>query len=332
MVDLSLPEWNGFLTAYPDAHLLQCGAWGELKRGFGWRVRRIVCGNTGAQILFRPLYLGFTLAYLPKGPLGPDWEGLWPEVDRVCRQERAVLLKAEPDVWEAPEHSSLVDRMTGFIASARPIQPRRTVMVDLGGDEADVLGRMKQKTRYNIHLAEKKGVVVQPSTDIQLFHALMVETGQRDGFGVHSQAYYRKAYELFGRNGDCALLLATYENRPLGGLMVFSHGGRAYYLYGASSDAERNRMPAYLLQWEAMRWARSKGCREYDLWGVPDCNADELEAQFANRADGLWGVYRFKRGFGGEVRRSVGAWDRFYHPLARPFYRWLKGWRGAAPG
>ncbi len=143
---------------------------------------------------------------------------------------------------------------------------------------------------------------------------------------------YRKVNELFARNGNCALLLASYENRPLGGLMVFSHGSRAYYLYGASSDVERNRMPAYLLQWEAMRWARSKGCRDYDLWGIPDCNAEELEAQFANRADGLWGVYRFKRGFGGEVCRSVGAWDRFYYPLVRTLYRWLGGWRGATPG
>jgi peptidoglycan pentaglycine glycine transferase (the first glycine) len=98
-------------------------------------------------------------------------------------------------------------------------------------------------------------------------------------------------------------------------LMAFARGDRAWYFYGASTEEERNRMPAYLLQWEAMRWAGSRGCRWYDLWGVPDAEEEELEANFTQRADGLWGVYRFKRGFGGELKRSAGAWDRVYQPL-----------------
>jgi lipid II:glycine glycyltransferase (peptidoglycan interpeptide bridge formation enzyme) len=104
--------------------------------------------------------------------------------------------------------------------------------------------------------------------------------------------------------------------------MVFARGPRAWYFYGASNDEERNRMPTYLLQWEAMRWAKARGCEEYDLWGVPDVDEATLEADFANRSDGLWGVYRFKRGFGGTLSRSVGAWDRSYLPLAYPLYRW----------
>jgi lipid II:glycine glycyltransferase (peptidoglycan interpeptide bridge formation enzyme) len=107
--------------------------------------------------------------------------------------------------------------------------------------------------------------------------------------------------------------------------MVFKFGNRAWYFYGASSNMHRDRMPNHLLQWEAIRWARSKGCKEYDLWGVPDANLSTLEANFAKESNGLWGVYRFKRGFGGELKRSVGPWDRIYKPyLYRIYSIWLK--------
>jgi lipid II:glycine glycyltransferase (peptidoglycan interpeptide bridge formation enzyme) len=104
--------------------------------------------------------------------------------------------------------------------------------------------------------------------------------------------------------------------------MVFAHGKRAYYLYGASTDEERNRMPTYLLQWEAIKWARSKGAEEYDLWGVPDEDEEILEENFEKRSDGLWGVYRFKRGFGGDVKRAAQALDRVYMPLLYKLYLW----------
>jgi lipid II:glycine glycyltransferase (peptidoglycan interpeptide bridge formation enzyme) len=194
-------------------------------------------------------------------------------------------------------------------------------MVNLSGDEEAVLGRMKQKTRYNIRLAQKKGVAVYPSNDLDTFYQLIQSTGQRDGFGVHSLDYYRRAYELFHAQGECELLIAELEGEPLGGLMVFAHGVRAWYFYGASADQHRDVMPTYLLQWEAMRWARGRGCASYDLWGVPDADEQDLEAQFTTRSDGLWGVYRFKRGFGGQLRRALGPWDRVYHPLGYGIYR-----------
>ncbi|MBN2146769.1 MAG: peptidoglycan bridge formation glycyltransferase FemA/FemB family protein, partial [Anaerolineales bacterium] len=122
--------------------------------------------------------------------------------------------------------------------------------------------------------------------------------------------------------GNCELLIAEFDHEPLGALMVFTRGKRAWYFYGASSDLHRDRMPNYLLQWEAMRWARSQGCTEYDLWGVPDANLTTLEKQFTERSDGLWGVYRFKRGFGGELRRAASAWDRVYNSLLYRFYCW----------
>jgi len=315
---LTESQWDDFVCSRPEAHLLQSAAWGETKAAFGWQPARVCAGSTGAQILFRRLPLGFTIAYLPRGPIGLDWAGLWPEVHALCRRMRAIFLKVEPDLWE-PDAPAM-DRMPGFIP-ADPIQPRSTVLISLDGGEEYWLARMKQKTRYNIRLAERKGVQVRESTDTAAFYRLMQLTGERDGFGIHSQAYYQKALDTFRPRGQAALMMAYYEDQPLAGLMVFAHGERAYYLYGASSDAERNRMPTYLLQFEAMRWAAAKGCRSYDLYGIPDGDEEELERSFTERNDGLWGVYRFKRGFGGQVARSVGAWDYVYQPLLYRLYR-----------
>jgi lipid II:glycine glycyltransferase (peptidoglycan interpeptide bridge formation enzyme) len=105
--------------------------------------------------------------------------------------------------------------------------------------------------------------------------------------------------------------------------MVFARGNRSWYFYGASTEQERARMPTYLLQWQAIRWARGRGCREYDLWGVPDADLPQLEAQFSSRSDGLWGVYRFKRGFGGRLMRTPGGWDRPYSRLLYSLYRFV---------
>jgi len=142
--------------------------------------------------------------------------------------------------------------------------------------------------------------------------------------------YYQTFHDLFHKTGECELLTAYFGTQPLASLFVLAKGDRAYYLYGASSDLERNRMPAYLIQWEAMKWARNKGCRTYDLWGIPDMDEDALEGAFQEKHshDGLWGVYRFKRGFGGNVLRSVGAWDVVFHPGLYKLYSSYMNRRG----
>jgi lipid II:glycine glycyltransferase (peptidoglycan interpeptide bridge formation enzyme) len=233
---------------------------------------------------------------------------------------RAIFLKVEPDQFEIPGEEA--ELPPGFRGSEHAIQPRRTLLVDLNGNEEQILARMKQKTRYNIRLALKKGVIVRSSGDLDLFYRLIQQTGQRDRFGVHTLEYYRQAYEIFHPRGECELLVAEFEGEPLGGILVFTRGSRAWYFYGASTNVHRDRMPAYLLQWEAMRWARLQGCDTFDLWGVPDYPEELLEAEFTNRSDGLWGVYRFKRGFNGQLLRSAGPWDRVYQPLLYRFYLW----------
>ena len=190
---------------------------------------------------------------------------------------------------------------------------------------------MKQKTRYNIRLAQRKGVTIREGgiDDLAIFYELSQITAARDGFGIHTLAYYEAAYRFFAPDG-CALLIAEIQAEskgqpePLAALMVFRQGETAYYLYGASSNRHRNLMPAYLLQWAAIEWAKRQGCGRYDLWGIPDAEPAVLEAEFTNRHDGLWGVYRFKRGFGGQVVRSLGAFDYVYRPALYRAYRW---WR-----
>jgi peptidoglycan pentaglycine glycine transferase (the first glycine) len=336
---LSSPEWDQWLRASSDVHILQTRAWGELKSAFGWEQNFVISEKAGAQILFRKLPGGFRIAYIPKGPIGlqkpggpqsqatpDDWQSLWKEVDALCRRKHAIFLKVEPDLWQnedaKPDGFDLDRAMQGFIQGTPTIQPPRTVLIDISGNEESWLERMHQKTRYNIRLSQRKDIIVRPTSDLEAYHRLAVDTSSRDGFFVHELKYYQKAYELFHPTGECELFMAYYQEQPLAGIMVFSHGNRAWYFYGASSNLERNRMPAYLVQWEAMRWAAQQGCTKYDMWGIPDVDEKQLEEQFANRSDGLWGVYRFKRGFGGCVVRSAGAWDRVYMPGLYRLYQW----------
>jgi lipid II:glycine glycyltransferase (peptidoglycan interpeptide bridge formation enzyme) len=333
---LSLAEWNDYLSKCPEAHLLQTAAWGELKSDFGWEPIRMAFvsegRNWGAQILFRNLPLGFTLAYLPKGPVLQDddrsitaqfpGQTFWTAVDQLCRNKRAVFLKVEPDL---KNNNGGRELPIGFRTSPHAIQPQRTIIVDLQGNEEEILASMKQKTRYNIRLASKKGVAVRSSSDIEFFFDLMQATGERDQFGIHNLEYYSRAFNLFKRDNACELLLAEFEGQPIAALMVFAAGKRSWYLYGASASLHRDRMPTYLLQWEAMKWARAAGCTQYDLWGIPDYDQEKLEAEFADRSDGLWGIYRFKRGFGGEINRSAGPWDRVYQSILYKLYlRWTE--------
>ncbi|MCX7855077.1 MAG: peptidoglycan bridge formation glycyltransferase FemA/FemB family protein [Anaerolineae bacterium] len=329
--DLPAQEWDHFVAAHPRAHILQTAEWGELKAAFGWAPQRIAlledgAPRAGALVLYRslPLRLG-ALAYVPRGPL-VDWEQpeevaeLLDALAESARARRAIALIVEPDLPDEPRWRELLTALGLRPSPLGSIQPRRTLVVDISRNEADILAAMKPKTRYNIRLAERKGVTVWEGkeSDLPAFHHLMAETAARDHFGVHAPAYYERAYHLFGPRNQARLLMAGVEGEPVAALMVFALGRRAWYFYGASSDVHREKMPTYRLQWEAMRWARSRGCTEYDLWGVPDEDEERLEAEFTHRQDGLWGVYRFKRGFGGRLVRMVGAWER---PLRPPLYR-----------
>ncbi len=335
--DHTLPDaaWDAFIASRADAHILQHRLWGELKARFGWRPQRVAVAQAdrllaGAQMLLRPLPWGQRLAYIPKGPIA-DWEHLdtlqrlQQALETAARRERAAVMLMEPDLPDGSETAALLTAL-GWRPAARTIQPRSTLIIDLEGDEETLLRRMKPKWRYNIRLSARKGVTVRPGTpdDLATIYRLMEETARRDGFAIHTADYYRTAYELFTPSGKAVWLLAEHEGRALATIAVFAHGDRAWYFWGASASEGRHLMPNHALQWAAMRWARARGCRYYDLWGIPDevgRNPQAFTSSDPGRQGGLWGVYRFKQGFGGRVVRSAGAWERPLSSVGYALYR-----------
>jgi lipid II:glycine glycyltransferase (peptidoglycan interpeptide bridge formation enzyme) len=322
-------EWDAFVRAHPQAHALQLSAWADHKTHFGWRYVRVALKDgariaAGAQVLIRPLPGKlFTLAYIPHGGYVTDpaqWPQLIDAIAQAVRPFRAAFIKWEPGLYldgGAPDPAAL-----GFTESPQTVQPPRTSVLDLISTEDAILARMNQGTRRKIRQSLKAGLRVWEASaaDVSRFCDLMDATGTRNNFGVHTRQYYQLAYDLFAPR-DCALILAEHEGDLLAGVMVFAvddaPAPTAWYLYGASNDLKRDLMASYGVQWAAMQWAKARGCIRYDLWGLPDADEAELEAQFQTRSDGLWGVYGFKRGWGGQIVRTLGAWDK---PLIAPVY------------
>lgn len=318
--------WNGALARLPGAHVLQTWEWGKTKAQTGWAARRLLFLSEGlpcaaASFLVHRLFrLPLAVAYVPRGPAldyadAPLLEAVLTRLEDEARRARAIFVKIDPDVRADSDTGVAAQaalRRRGWLSSAEQVQFRNTMILDLAQGEDALLAAMKQKTRYNVRLAQKRGVRVRAGSedDLPVFYRLYAHTGERDGFLVRPYAYYETVWTTFLRAGLAHLLLAEVEGETVGGLILFRFGDTAWYFYGASADAHRERMPNHLLQWEAIRWARAQGCRRYDFWGAPD----ELDEK-----DPLWGVYRFKEGFGGEFVRGLGAWD---FPVSRSLY-WL---------
>lgn len=326
-------QWDAFVSSHPRAHILQLSAWAGQKRPYGWESARVALEDgglivAGAQLLFRrlPFRLG-TMAYLPMAPLvtgAGQHEALWSAIDAACRQRRAAFLKWEPGILEDGDPPP--NAAAGFRRSPQTIQPPRTILIDISGDDAVILARMNQGTRRKIRQSQKSGVRCYQASrdDVTKFTRMMQTTGSRNAFGVHEPSYYTLAYDLFVPQ-HAALILAEHtdsetEDTPeraddLAGVFVFAIGKTAWYFYGASASVKRNLMASFGVQWAAIQWAKQRGCTVYDMWGIPDEDEPALEAHFESRSDGLWGVYGFKRGWGGSVTRSAGAWDKVYNPL-----------------
>lgn len=319
--------WDAFVASHPDGHVLQTAAWARLKSAFGWTAQRAILRSIpspdapilgGASILYRRLPWGQMLAYVPKGPV-VDWRdstqarAVLTMSREFALKQRAALLKIEPGLPDSPEVTKMLAGY-GFRPSPQRVQPLSTIHIDLTADEETILARMKPKWRYNIRLAERKNVTVRAGapTDLPAIQRLLEITGVRDGFGVHSASYYALAAELFAPAEQMTWLLAEHEGEVLAAIAVFVLGRRAWYMWGASGEAGRNLMPNHALQWAAMRQAKARGCTTYDLWGIPDEVGETPDAYAEPESwgeGGLWGVYRFKQGFGGQVVRYTGAWD-----------------------
>jgi len=296
--------------------------------------------RAAALVLERKVLPGLSVMYLPKGPHLVDWEDttlaekVLTDLEDFARKSGVIQLKIDPDVllgWGVPgEETEKTDPMGvrfqemlqdhGWRFSPDQIQFRNTVLVDLSQDEEDILARMKSKTRYNIRLAGRKGISVRlgDRSDLKTLYKMYADTAVRGNFTIREEDYYQFIWKIFlddsldpESDPIAQPLIAEYEGKPVAGAVIFKFGDRAWYLHGMSLPEHNKKMAPHLLQWEAMRWAKEAGCLVYDMWGAPD-NFHE--------SDSLWGVYRFKRGYGGQVTRSIGAWDYPAKPLLYSLY------------
>ncbi len=336
-------QWNAIIAGMPQPHLLQTWEWGEVKSQVGWQAHHRVWRDgdqivAAALVLERTINLGGMAArlrmhYTPKGPLLADWEDaalrkrVLGDLESFARQRGAFLLKIDPEVpvgtgipgaedaQEGLAGQTLIGELqhSGWRFSDEQVQFRNTVMIDLAPDEDALLAAMKSKTRYNVRLAGRRGVSVRQGgeEDLEMLYSLYAETAIRDEFAIRGKEYYLALWRTFLSAGMLVPLIAEVEGQAVAGLMLFIFGDSSWYIHGMSSEAHRNLMPTYLLQWEAMRVAKAKGCRWYDLWGAPN----EFDEN-----DSMWGVYRFKEGLGGKVIRTVGAWDLPLRPLVFQLY------------
>lgn len=339
VVEPDAASWDDLTQRHPQGHLLQSSPWGALKAQVGWEGRRVgVVGPAGlccgAQILIRRR-LGLSAAYVPRGPLLADDTAanaaLLAALDRLARRARAVFLRLEPNVLESDEragelHSAL---LLGEFRPATPLQPRSTLHLDLAPAPERLLAAMSKGHRADIRRAAREGVTVRPGdceADLDAFYTMMRQTGERANFAIHSRAYYRSAWAgLAGGPNErgAQLLLAERDGRTLATAMIFAWAGAGLYLYGGSTEEGLKSGANHALQWQAILWARERGCRLYDFWGVPDqlglaaAAGDESERALLEeqaKSDPLYGVFRFKKGFGGRVVRYLPAYDRVYLP------------------
>lgn len=313
-----------------SGRLLQSPFWGAFKASFGWQARWFDLSGRALLVLLRRFKPGFSLAYIPHAPdtagignagdylarCGADLAGLLP---RHCLFARFDL-PAEAD--SALMHSLAARK--GLEKAPVDIQPPDTVVVPLDPEEDAIMGAMKSKTRYNIRLSGKKGVVITEGSknDLDDWYALYEETGRRDRIALHSRAYFETLFELaetFGREAPVVrLLFAEVESRRIAAIIVSRYGETSTYMYGASSNLHRNLMPAYGLQWYAMRTEKAAGSRFYDLFGIPPAD---------DPSHPMHGLYRFKTGFGGAILRRPGCWDVPFRPALYRAYRHAEGVR-----
>jgi lipid II:glycine glycyltransferase (peptidoglycan interpeptide bridge formation enzyme) len=309
--------------------MLQSGFWGQFKQEQGWKASAfsVTAGSAsfGLLVLTRKLVRLFTIAYVPFGPVfdpcGRRGEFLASLASalRPCLPRGTLFLRF--DLPWAKGGDVPLSRSRGIARvrkSASDMQPASTVVIDIARPLDDVLKSMKPKTRYNIRLAEKKGVTVAEGSldELDRWYTIYHETARRDSIGIHSLSYYRgllqSSHEYQGAAPDVKLLLAWHEAELLAGNIVAFWKTRAAYLYGASSGVKRNLMPTYALQWDAIRRAHAAGCLTYDLYGVP-ARPDPGQPMF--------GLYQFKTGFSDKVLERWGTWDASFRPALCTFYR-----------
>lgn len=325
-------SWNEKIIDLPGASILQTSQWAEVKSSVGWTPIYKTWSDEDGKIIgaalilkraigFSSVFHGMNFLYIPRGPL-LNWEDaelrnrIFSDLIKIAKEEHAIFIKIDPDVpvtfgvpgteeaKSVPSGNALLDMYQehNWVFSPQQIQFANSVWISLKPDYDTLLNNMKQRTRYKVRLAERNGIVVRHGTsvDFKPLYDMYKETAERDHFLIRPSEYYFDVWTRFFDGGMLTPLIAEYNGEAVAAIMLFTFGKYAWYIYGMSRNLHREKMPNYLLQWEAIKTAKSKGCLTYDLWGAPD-HFDE--------SDRMWGVYQFKRGLGGEVVTSPGAWD-----------------------
>jgi len=307
--------WDEAAVFSPGGHTLQSSAWAAVRASQGWRPEFLRVGDPlpVALVLWRQAFGGRVIGYVPRGPIIPpgDLTALTAALERLAtlaRERNAIFLKIDPEL--APEAASDALRRAGF-RRASDIQPvLATLELDLAPDEDAIMAGLEKDTRWSVRQAPKKGVSMRIAGDeagLRSFYELYATTGGRAGFITRTWDYYRDTWGALIGAGLATLRLADVDGRPVAGAMVWRCGDRALYQTGGTNDAGRRSYAAYALLWESIIEAKRAGRRAFDMGGIP--------ADLERKDDPMYGPYVFKRGFGGVVRRWVGAHDTVPSPL-----------------
>lgn len=307
--------YDAFVATHPHGSVFQTRKWLEYQKTAFGREGEILIGEDGGQILCSALVIthslpiGKSYAYLPRGPLlSENAEGnraLLEAVRNGTLKRNCIFILMDPLI---PKDQTLNLPSTFYLLPSTSHQPATTLVLDITRSEEEILAQMKEKGRYNIRLAGKKGVTVRPGTIDELY-PLLEETARRDGFGIHVQEVYEKMLSTFAESA--LLLIGEHEGEILcGGIFLFDAKTGTYY-YGASTSRKRELMAPYLLQWEAIREAKERGCAEYDFLGIADLGTKNHR---------LSGVTEFKLKFGGEIREYPPACKIVLSPFWNALY------------
>ena len=333
--ELEIAGWDELVRSNADGgHIYQSKEWSEVKESNGWEPIYCVYEAVGCVVAFvlqkKPVSILGNIYYCSKGPgffkdFSSDVEStahfkeFLIDLKSFIRKQdsKAILVKLEP---ELDMDDKLDFKSIGLIKASADLQFKATIFVDISKPEEEILANFKQKTRYNIRLAERKGVKVEHremnDEAVDLMYDLMQATQKRGGFFLRSKEYFGNYWKQLYKDGMAQFLVATHEGDTIGAVYATIFGTKAYYKDGGSFEIKRNLMAPYLLQWETIKWAKNKGATSYDLVAVPP--KSELE----NEKHSQYGLYLFKRGFNEEVMEFKGCWDL---PINEQKYRlWAK--------
>lgn len=308
-------RWNEVALNSKTGSFLQSWEWGDAQKTFGLDVTRLVVEEGGefmavGMVLRRNAFLGRSWLYLPRGPVvKPErlheaslWKAMTDKLSALGAAERSLFVRCDPYIEEGGIESEI--KAAGWKASEREVQPKHTVVIDLSLPEDQLLSAMHSKTRYNVRLADRKGVTIRFSKDerdLNHFFTLASDVSSRSSFRFHPDEYYKAMLNVLGSSDMFEVAIAEHEGQVLAAHLIVYAGEVATYVHGASSSAKRSLMAPALLQWETMRRAKDKGCLLYDLFGVAPDGAG---------SDHPWsGITRFKEGFGGRRVSLIGAFD-----------------------